>query len=73
MDEKVEAMGKTITVNESKSTLIKWIFISTTAVFLVTTVVFIALYANEKGKDKEVEYKDLYNNIHITNEWDKVF
>ena len=57
------------------SSILKWIFMGTTLIFLATTIVFISLYAHEKNKEKETEtkIKDLYNNISITNEWDKTF
>ena len=60
-----------INVAEKKSTLIKWILFIISLLFFITTIVFLSLYIHERNKDKE--NKDLYNNIQITEEWDKVF
>ena len=60
-----------IIVNEKTNSLIKWIFIGTTLIFLVTTIVFLALFIHEKNKDKEIENPN--DAINITNEWDKTF
>ena len=73
MDEKDENISGRININENRSTILKWILSGTTAIFLITTIVFICLYANEKKNSKEKEIKDLYNDISITNEWDKTF
>ena len=60
-----------INVAEKKSTLIKWILFIISLLFFITTIVFLSLYIHERNKDKE--NKDLYNNIQITEKWDKVF
>ena len=70
MEEKNVAFGG-INVAEKKSTLIKWILFIISLLFFITTIVFLSLYIHERNKDKE--NKDLYNNIQITEEWDKVF
>ena len=70
MEEKNVAKGE-INVIEKKSTLIKWVLFIISLVFFITTIVFLSLYINEKNKDNE--NKNLYNNIQITEEWDKVF
>ena len=70
MEEKNVALGG-INVAEKKSTLIKWILFIISLLFFITTIVFLSLYIHERNKDKE--NKDLYNNIQITEEWDKVF
>jgi hypothetical protein len=63
-----------ISIKEEKSNGIKWILLATTLIFLITTIIFICLYVHEKQKDKEkISFKDLYNNIEITDEWDKTF
>ena len=63
-----------ISIKEEKSNGIKWILLTTTLIFLITTIIFICLYIHEKQKDKEkISFKDLYNNIEITDEWDKTF
>ena len=63
-----------ISIKEEKSNGIKWILLATTLVFLITTIIFLSLYIHEKQKDKEkIFFKDLYNNIEITDEWDKTF
>ena len=63
-----------ISIKEEKSNGIKWILLTTTLIFLITTIIFICLYVHEKQKDKEkISFKDLYNNIEITDEWDKTF
>jgi len=55
--------------------LIKYILTATTIVFVITTVVFLSLYIHEKNKDEDetIIEKDLYNDIEITDEWDKKF
>ena len=70
MEEKNVEKGE-INVIEKKSTLIKWVLFIISLVFFITTIVFLSLYINEKNKDNE--NKNLYNNIQITEEWDKVF
>ena len=55
---------------QKRNNLIKYIFITTTLVFFITTIVFLSLYIHEEKKDK---IKDLYNDIQITDEWDKTF
>jgi len=64
-----------INENKKKSNLIKYIFIATTIVFLITTIIFLCLYIHEEKKDKDenIILKDLYNDIQITDEWDKTF
>ena len=69
MEDKNENFGE-INVTDKKTSLIKWILLSTTIVFCATTIVFLSLYVVEKKKDKEI---DTYNNIQITDEWDKTF
>ena len=75
MDQTTDKISPEIIINEKKSTILKWILLGTTLVFLATTIVFICLYAHEKknSKEKEIEVKDLYNDISITNDWDKSF
>ena len=74
MQEKSEKMFNQININENRNTLLKWIFMGTTVIFLATTIIFICLYAQEKNNNKkEIEIKDLYNDISITNDWDKTF
>ena len=70
MEEKTERIGGEINTNEKRTTLIKWILIGSTLVFLVTTIVFLSLYIHEKNNH---QVKDFYNYINITNEWDKTF
>ena len=70
MEEKTERIGGEINTNEKRTTLIKWILIGSTLVFLVTTIVFLSLYVHEKNNH---QVKDFYNYINITNEWDKTF
>ena len=55
--------------------VIKYILTATTIIFVITTVVFLSLYIHEKNKDEEetIITKDLYNDIQITDEWDKKF
>ncbi len=55
---------------KGNNNLIKYIFIGTTTIFFITTIVFLSLYIHEENKNDE---KDLYNNIQITDEWDKKF
>ena len=75
MDKSTDKISGEININEKKSTILKWILSGTTLIFLATTIVFICLYAHEKknNKEKEIEVKDLYNDISITNDWDKTF
>ena len=75
MEQSKDKITGDININEKKSTILKWILSGTTLIFLATTILFICLYAHEKknNKEKEIKVKDLYNDISITNEWDKTF
>ena len=57
MDEKDENISGRININENRSTILKWILSGTTAIFLITTIVFICLYANEKKIAKKKKLK----------------
>ena len=52
MEDKNENFGE-INVTDKKTTLIKWILLSTTIVFCATTIVFLSLYVVEKKKIKK--------------------
>ena len=49
MEDKNENFGE-INVTDKKTSLIKWILLSTTIVFCATTFVFLSLYVVEKKR-----------------------
>ena len=75
MEDPKENIKEEENINQKRNNLIKYIFITTTLVFFITTIIFLSLYIHEEKKDKDenIIEKDLYNDIQITDEWDKVF
>ena len=68
MEDPKENIKEEENINQKRNNLIKYIFITTTLVFFITTIIFLSLYIHEEKKDKDenIIEKDLYNDIQIT-------
>ena len=67
MEDPKENIKEEENINQKRNNLIKYIFITTTLVFFITTIIFLGLYIHEEKKDKDenIIEKDLYNDIRF--------